>query len=235
MRRLSILGFSALFLACASPVLNAEEVQLETEDQKVLYAVGQALSQSVAMLEFTPEEMKFIAAGLTDGATGAEAKVDMQVYGPQIQATMGSRATAMAQKEKEAGTAFCDAQAALEGAKRTESGLVFKSLAAGDGAMPSMTDTVRINYHGTLRDGDVFDTTRGGEPAQFSLGGVIPCFSEGLTLMKVGGKAQLTCPADIAYGERGSPPKIRPNAAISFEIELLEIVVAAVPTPTPTP
>jgi len=235
MRRLSILGLSALFLACASPALTAEEVKLETEDQKILYAVGQALSQSVAMLEFTPEEMKYIAAGLSDGATGAEAKVDMQLYGPQIQATMGSRATAMAQKEKEAGVAFCDSQAALDGAERMESGLVFRSLEAGSGSAPQATDVVRIHYHGTLRDGDVFDSSREGDPVDYPVNQFVPCFSEGLMKMKVGGKAQFTCPPEIAYGERGSPPKIRPNAAIAFEVELLDIVSAADAAPTPTP
>ena len=81
-----------------------------------------------------------------------------------------------------------------------------------------------MHYHGTLSDGSVFDSTRGQDPIQFSVTGVIPCFSEGLQRLKTGGKARLTCPSQIAYGDRGSPPKIKPGAALTFEVELIEVV-----------
>ena len=229
MRRIVMVAVAGLLLACASPVLNAEEVVLETEDQKILYAVGQALSQSVAGLEFTAEEMKFITAGLSDGATGAEAKIDMQVYGPQIQATLKTRALAMAQKEKEEGVAYVTKKGGEEGAETLESGMVYRTISEGAGASPAARDTVKVIYHGTLRDGTVFDSNRGGEPAQFNVGGVIPCFSEALQRMKVGGKAEITCPSDLAYGERGSPPKIRPGAALTFEMELVDVISADAP------
>jgi FKBP-type peptidyl-prolyl cis-trans isomerase FkpA/FKBP-type peptidyl-prolyl cis-trans isomerase FklB len=84
---------------------------------------------------------------------------------------------------------------------------------------------VRVHYHGTLTDGTVFDSSvQRGEPATFALNGVIPCFREGVQLMKVGGKSRLVCPAPLAYGDRGAPPKIRPGATLVFEVELLEIV-----------
>ena len=105
------------------------------------------------------------------------------------------------------------------------SGLVYKSLKDGDGASPSATDVVRVHYKGTLPDGKEFDSSyKRGQPAEFPLNRVIKCWTEGLQKMKVGGKAQLTCPPGIAYGERGTPGgPIPPNATLHFEIELLGI------------
>jgi len=224
MRRILILVLSVGLLSCFSPTPSAKELALDTDDQKVLYAVGRALARTIASLDFTPEEMAFITVGLNEGATGVESRIDMTVYGPMLDTTMKSRMTRMTQQEREAGQAYCDAQAQEEGAEKLASGMVFKQLEEGDGAMPGPADTVRVNYHGTLRDGSVFDSTTGGDPAEFSVGGVIPCFGEGLQKMKVGGKAKLTCPTDIAYGDRGRPGSIRPGAALTFEVELVEVV-----------
>ena len=105
-------------------------------------------------------------------------------------------------------------------------GLSYRSLKDGNGAAPSATDTVRVHYRGSFPDGREFDSsiTRG-QPAEFPLNRVIKCWTEGLQLMKVGGKAQLVCPAAIAYGERGTPGgPIPPNATLHFEVELLGIV-----------
>ncbi|MEO1086409.1 MAG: FKBP-type peptidyl-prolyl cis-trans isomerase, partial [Acidobacteriota bacterium] len=106
----------------------------------------------------------------------------------------------------------------------TESGLIYTELAAGTGASPTATDRVKVHYHGTLRDGTVFDSSRDrGEPVTFGLNEVIKCWTEGVAKMKVGGKAELVCPSTIAYGERAAG-QIPPNAALVFEVELLEIV-----------
>ena len=236
MRRFPLLALTVGLFACFSPTPSAEEVVLETDDQKVLYAVSQALARNIANLEFTPEEMVFITAGLHEGAAGVESRVDMTVYGPMLDATMRTRMTQVTQKEREAGQAYCDAQAQEEGAEKLASGMVFKQIAEGDGPMPEPSDTVKVHYHGTLRDGSVFDSTRDKEPAQFSVGGVIPCFSEGLQKMKVGGKAKVTCPAEIAYGDRGRPGSIRPGAALTFELELVEVIgKPATPESSPVP
>ena len=94
----------------------------------------------------------------------------------------------------------------------------------GSGAQPRATDVVSVHYHGTLEDGSVFDSSVDrGQPAAFPLNRVIPCWTEGVQLIKVGGKARLVCPAEIAYGARGSPPTIPPDATLVFEVELLEI------------
>jgi len=104
------------------------------------------------------------------------------------------------------------------------SGLIFQSLADGKGASPAATDVVRVHYRGTFPDGKEFDSSfKRGEPAEFPLNGVIPCWTEGVQLMKVGGKAKLTCPPAIAYGKRGAGGVIPPDATLNFEIELLAI------------
>ena len=118
------------------------------------------------------------------------------------------------------------AAAAASPAETTPSGLVYRALKVGDGASPQATETVRVHYRGTFPDGREFDSSyRRGQPAQFPLNRVIPCWTEGVQKMKVGGKAALVCPPAIAYGERGTPGgPIPPNATLHFEVELLGIV-----------
>jgi len=117
------------------------------------------------------------------------------------------------------------ANAAKEpGAVVAASGLVYKSIKDGSGASPKATDTVKVHYKGTFPDGKEFDSSyKTGAPAEFPLNGVIKCWTEGVQMMKVGGKARLTCPASIAYGERGAGGVIPPNATLVFEIELLGV------------
>ncbi|HLL19061.1 MAG TPA: FKBP-type peptidyl-prolyl cis-trans isomerase [Rubrivivax sp.] len=117
------------------------------------------------------------------------------------------------------------AAAAEKGAVVTDSGLVFRSLVEGKGASPAATDTVRVHYRGTFTNGREFDSShKRGEPASFPLNRVIKCWTEGVQRMKVGSKAKLTCPAAIAYGERGAGGgEIPPNSVLHFEVELLGI------------
>jgi FKBP-type peptidyl-prolyl cis-trans isomerase FkpA len=118
------------------------------------------------------------------------------------------------------------ARAAAEpGAVVSDSGLVYRSLHAGSGPRPLATDTVRVHYRGTLPDGREFDSSYSrGQPATFPLNRVIPCWTEGLQRMQVGGKARLTCPPGIAYGDRGAGGVIPPGATLHFEVELLGVV-----------
>jgi FKBP-type peptidyl-prolyl cis-trans isomerase FkpA len=120
--------------------------------------------------------------------------------------------------------AFLDKAAAEPGASRTASGLVYRELRAGTGASPKATDTVKVNYRGTLTDGTEFDSSyKRNEPAEFPLNQVIPCWTEGVQKMRVGGKSRLVCPSNIAYGEEGHPPVIPGGATLVFEIELLSV------------
>lgn len=120
--------------------------------------------------------------------------------------------------------AVLDAAAQEPGAMVTKSGLVYRSLKDGVGASPSAADTVKVHYKGTFPDGKEFDSSYArGTPIEFPLGRVIPCWTEGVQRIKVGGKAKLTCPSQIAYGERGAGRVIPPNATLVFEVELLGI------------
>jgi FKBP-type peptidyl-prolyl cis-trans isomerase FkpA len=107
---------------------------------------------------------------------------------------------------------------------KTSSGLVYTPLVEGSGAQPTAADTVKVHYRGTLLDGREFDSSyRRNAPAEFPLSRVIKCWTEGVQMMKVGGKAQLVCPPEIAYGSRGAGSAVPPNATLLFEIELLEV------------
>ena len=107
---------------------------------------------------------------------------------------------------------------------KTASGLIYTELKAGSGPSPTATDTVKVNYRGTLADGTEFDSSyKRGQPAEFPLNRVIPCWTEGVQKMKVGGKAKLVCPPSIAYGDRGAGRAVPPGATLTFEVELLDI------------
>lgn len=192
-----------------------------SEDDKALYALGVAVSQNIASFEFTPAELDKVKQGFTDGALGKPAQVDVQAYFPRLRELQTTRIAAAAK-------GVLDKAAAEPGAKRMDSGLVISTVTEGTGPSPQETDTVKVHYHGTLPNGKVFDSSvERGEPATFALNRVIPCWTEGVQQMKVGGKSKLVCPADIAYGERGAPPDIGPGATLIFDVELLGIEPAA--------
>ncbi|HZI07209.1 MAG TPA: FKBP-type peptidyl-prolyl cis-trans isomerase [Archangium sp.] len=195
----------------------------QTDDQKTFYALGLTLGRQIQVFDMTPEELEFVKAGLTSAVTGKEPAVDIQAFGPKLPELARTRSTARAEKEKENSKSFLEQAAKEKGAARTESGLIYTSLTEGTGAQPSATDIVKVHYRGTLPDGKEFDSShKRGEPAQFPLNGVIKCWTEGVQKMKVGGKAKLVCPSDLAYGDRGTPG-IPGGSALVFEVELLDV------------
>jgi FKBP-type peptidyl-prolyl cis-trans isomerase FkpA/FKBP-type peptidyl-prolyl cis-trans isomerase FklB len=215
----------------------AEQPTLETEDQKLLYALGSAMSRNLAILDLTEEEFAIVTAGLTDGTLGKEAQVPLETYLPQIQGMLQARTARAAEREGLAGVELQKEATAEPGAEVLPSSVIYRELTPGTGPTPAMTDSVKVHYTGTLRDGSTFDTSKKTDdapPASFVLGQVVGCFRDGITKMKVGGTSKLTCPPATAYGERGSPPKIRPGATIVFEVELVEIVSAPAAAP-PSP
>jgi FKBP-type peptidyl-prolyl cis-trans isomerase len=180
--------------------------------------------------------VKLLEDGLRDGALGRPTKVPLEQWAPNLQKLAQSRAAVAASDEIKATEPFLAEAAAAPGAQKLESGVIYREETAGTGAAPKATDVVKVHYHGTLRDGSVFDSSRDrGEPAQFPLNRVIPCWTEAIQKMKVGGKAVLICPAASAYGDRGAPPKIKPGAALKFEVELIEVVAQEAAQTAPSP
>ncbi|HEY6554228.1 MAG TPA: FKBP-type peptidyl-prolyl cis-trans isomerase [Vicinamibacteria bacterium] len=209
----------------ASPSPAAATGDLQTDEQKVLYALGIMLGRNVANLNISEAELELVKRGLADGATGKTPAVEMEQFAPKIQQFAQARAAAQAVAEKGKAQAFRDAAAKEPGAVVTNTGLVFTSLKAGTGTSPSASDTVKVHYRGTLTNGTEFDSSyKRGQPIEFPLNGVIPCWTEGVQKMKIGEKAKLVCPSEIAYGDRGSPPAIPGGATLVFEVELLGIV-----------
>jgi FKBP-type peptidyl-prolyl cis-trans isomerase FkpA len=216
------LGALALLLVLAAPVLAADP---QTDDQKAFYALGVGLSKQLMQLQpLTAGEIEMINAGLGDALNGKPAKADPEQFGPKIREIAQARMKVAGEAEKKKGVEFLEKAAKEKGAKKTESGLVYSETTPGTGDQPKASDTVKVNYRGTLIDGTEFDSSyKRNQPATFPLSGVIKCWTEGLQLMKVGGKSKLVCPSDIAYGDRGSPPTIKPGSTLIFEVELLSI------------
>jgi FKBP-type peptidyl-prolyl cis-trans isomerase FkpA len=214
---LGLLGCKADAQSGAAAASPAAAGALQTEEQKTVYALGLLLGRNVANLNLTPEELALCQKGMQDAATGKKPEVELETYGPRVQQFAQTRITAK-------GTAFLEKAAQEQGAERLPSGMVYSVITPGTGESPTAANTVSVHYRGTLIDGKEFDSSiKRGQPAEFQLGGVIPCWTEGVQKMKVGGKSKLVCPPNLAYGPRGSPPDIPPGATLVFEVELLGI------------
>ena len=196
----------------------------KTEDQKAFYALGVHLSKQLSVFDLTTEELKYVQMGMSDAAGGkklaAEPEANLQKLGELAQARM-QKAT---EKQKELAKPFLEKAAKEAGVKKTASGLIYKEIKAGTGAQAKATDIVKVHYVGTLIDGKEFDSSvKRGQPAELPLSQVFPCWTEGVSMMKVGGKSKLICPSEIAYGDRGRPPVIPGGATLVFEVELLDV------------
>ena len=195
-----------------------------TEDQKVLYFLGQAVSSKIKQFEFSKEESKYIIQGFSEALAGQKSKAD-ETYGMKLNAYLAKKQEAIVAKQKSASKPFLDKMAKEKGAVKLPSGVVYIPVKEGTGVNPKATDMVKVHYHGTFPDGKVFDSSVDrGTPAEFPLSGVIPCWTEGVQKIKVGGKARLVCPSDTAYGDQGAGGAIPGGATLVFEVELLEIM-----------
>jgi len=195
-----------------------------TEDQKVLYFLGQAVSSKIKQFEFTKEETKYIIQGFSEALAGQKSKAD-ETYGMKLNAYLAKKQEGIVAKQKGASKPFLDKMAKEKGAVKLPSGVIYIPVKEGAGVMPKATDMVKVHYHGTFPDGKVFDSSVDrGSPAEFPLSGVIACWTEGVQKIKVGGKARLVCPSDTAYGDQGAGGAIPGGATLIFEVELLEIM-----------
>lgn len=207
------------------------------ELNKVLYTFGVLLAKNtpVGMANLTEAEFAEVKKGFLDAAL----KKPLAVSGPEFDQKVGQflrqKQEERGAKEKVKGVEYVAKMAAEAGAQKAASGLIYIERTAGSGDQPTSADSVKVHYKGTLLDGTEFDSSyKRGQPAEFPLGGVIKCWTEGVAKMKTGGKATLVCPPDIAYGE-GGRPGIPPNATLTFEVELIEVKRAAPTPPAPAP
>lgn len=204
------------------PAFAAEEPK--TDEQKTLYAIGTIIARQLSVFDLTPAELELVKQGLTDAATGKKPLVDESGYTAKVQELANARRTAQGEKLAAEAKRYVESAEKEKGAVKVASGLIYIPLKEGNGASPKATDKVKVNYRGTLVNGQEFDSSyKRGQAAEFPLNQVIPCWTQGLQMMKAGGKSKLICPPEIAYGKAGSGA-IPPNATLVFEVELLDIV-----------
>ena len=206
---------------------NQKEVTPKSEDDKTFYAMGSLMGTRLKSIELQDSEIDMIVQGLRDSAKGKKSPVDLAKYRGQVQNVFRKRMEKNTEKFKADGKAYLD-KYVKDGAKKSESGFAYKILKEGTGAKPKATDTVKVHYHGTLIDGKVFDSSvERGKEVSFPLNRVIKCWTEGMQLVGVGGKIQLVCPSEMAYGDHGAPPKIPGGSTLVFDVELFSIEDAA--------
>ena len=239
-RRKYFMKNSLLVLAVSlafAPLALAAEVQLKDQKDKISYSIGLDIGTTLKRQVIEVNE-ELLNTGIQDGLSGKkpllsedQVKETMALFQKEMLAKQAEAKKAAAAKNSAEGTKFLAENKTKEGVKTTASGLQYKVLKEGSGPTPKPTDTVKVNYRGTVLDGTEFDSSyKRGEPASFPVNRVIKGWTEALQLMKVGSKYQLFIPADLAYGGRGAGSDIGPNAMLIFDVELLGINP---PTPTP--
>jgi len=196
------------------------------ETKKALYTFGFLIVQKspLGQANLSAQELETVLKGFTAAALGQPLEVKPEDTMPKLQQFLTERHEARSAEEKKKGESYLEKAATEAGVQKLPSGVLYSELTAGTGESPAPTDTVKVNYKGTFTNGKEFDSSyKRGTPAEFQLNGVIKCWTEGVAKMKVGGKAKLVCPSDLAYGERGMGGGIPPNSVLVFEVELLAI------------
>ncbi len=225
------IGLTTLLTACNDKTDGIkEEIKLDTDTNKASYSIGVQLGTQIAKIKDMVNE-DVIIKGFKDSLSGnapqlsaEEMQTAMQTFQQKMMDTQKAKQQELATSGKAEGDKFLAENKAKEGIKVTESGLQYKIISEGKGAIPTATDTVVTHYTGTLVNGKVFDSSYKREaPATFPVNGVIKGWTEALQLMKVGAKWQLFIPSELAYGVRGAGESVGPNQVLIFEIELLEI------------
>jgi len=218
MRKIIVILFIVLL---AVPAFAASDPS--TDEQKALYAIGVHIAKQLDFFNFTADEFEYVQQGISDKVNGKKILADPEAYKQQISELAQTRVKIAAEKEKGKSKDFLESAAKEKGAVKTDSGLIYIPITAGTGKQPKSTDVVKVHYTGTFIDGKEFDSSvKRGQPVEFPINQVIKCWSEGVSKMKVGGKAKLVCPSNIAYGDEGRPPVIPGGATLIFEVELLD-------------
>ncbi len=233
MKKMIIIAAVAMLAACNQQVAEKKEapaLKLDNDQAKLAYAIGMDIGNSLNPFKNDIDRGALVAAinDRLDGRDGklsaADAAKVKQAYFKKMAAKHLAEQKAKGEKNKVDGEKFLAENGKKKGVITTASGLQYEVLKAGSGAKPKATDTVTVNYRGTLIDGTEFDSSyKRGQPATFPLNGVIKGWTEGVQLMSIGSKYRFVLPANLAYGAQGAGPKIGPNSTLVFEVELLGI------------
>ena len=235
-RALTLIASAAFIVACSKPATDgaapaaAGGADLATDAQKFGYSIGVDLGRSLATVK-DEVDIASLKKGLDEVSSGKEPRMDDKAreeiknsVSKKIQEKQVAERAKAAEEATGKGAAFLAENGKKEGVKTTASGLQYETLTEGTGATPTATDKVEVNYKGTLLNGETFDSSYDrGQSVTFPLANVIPGWTEGLQLMKVGGKSKFYIPASLAYGDRGAGGKIGPNETLIFEVELIKV------------
>ena len=231
---------SLLAVGCKERSGAATETQPKTVEDKVFYALGMEFGRRIVSLSISPGEMAMLKAGLSDAVARQASKVNLEEIRAASAQLTEERKKASAEEEKKKGLAFLDKVANEPGTQRLKAGVVVEELQPGTGHNPGATDIVKVNYEGSLLDGTVFESSyKDKKPMEVGLLAVMSCWQIGIPTLKVGEKARLFCPSEVAYGDDGMPPVITGGATLIFDLELLGAKPLATPpeisAPRPLP
>ena len=219
--RLFVIPMILFLFGCGQDEVEPEPLSIETEQEKKLYALGQAVARQFVLTGlFDDDEITIVGRGFADAVSRRDTLVDFDSLVEPMNAMLTAR---RAVKNLQWGIEFRKMAATWPGAITTDTGLIFQSVEDGTGASPTVDDTIAAHFNGKFVDGRTFDSSVDKGVANFALNQVMPGWTEAFQMMKVGGKARFVLPPHLAHGEPGKQPTIPPNATLIFEVELLAI------------